>query len=221
MSQGESDLERFRRVTGATVRAICGRDDISVAFTPNAQGVSGTEVRVQSPSRDLSPHEVGHVRGDTDQAALRLRHHDGTLHSRRRPLDPLAREVFDAVEQARFEALGMRRMAGVAENLDWLLEQRCRERGYAKAESREEAPLAEVLRVLAREAATGRVPPPAARSMIDLWRSAIDPRVQEDLRRLSELCADQDAYDPNIVDALMTAHQEGWLYKPQERVRVG
>lgn len=30
----------------------------------------------------------------------------------------------------------------------------------------------------------------------------------------------QDKYDPKVIEALMTAHQEGWLYKPQERVRV-
>jgi len=194
MSQGESRLERFRRATGATVRAISEREDVTVAFTPNAQGLSGTEVRVQSPSRDLNPDEVVQVRGATDSAALRLRHHDGALHSRRQPIEPLAREVFDAVEQARYESLGMRRMTGLAENLDWVLEQRLRERGYSEAATRDQVPLAEVLRVLTREAATGRKPPPATRSMLDLWRSAIDPQVQEDLRRLGGLCADQAAY---------------------------
>jgi cobaltochelatase CobT len=194
MSQGESRLERFRRATGATVRAICERDDVTVAFTPNAQGLSGTEVRVQSPSRELNRDEVVQVRGATDSAALRLRHHDGALHNRRQPVEPLAREVFDAVEQARYESLGMRRMTGVAENLDWVLEQRLRERGYSEAASRDQVPLAEVLRVLTREAATGRKPPPATRSMLDLWRSAIDSQVQEDLRRLGRLCADQAAY---------------------------
>lgn len=29
-----------------------------------------------------------------------------------------------------------------------------------------------------------------------------------------------EAYDPKVLEALMTSHQEGWLYKPQERVRV-
>ncbi len=198
MSQGESSLERFRRATGATVRAICERDDVTVAFTPNAQGLAGTEVRVQSPSRDLNPQEVVQVRGSTDAAALRLRHHDGALHGRRRPIEPLAREVFDAVEQARYEALGMRQMAGVAENLDWLLEQRCRERGYGEAASRDEIPLPEVLRILTREAVTGRKVPPTARSMVDLWRSAIDSRVQEDLRSLGKLCADQEAYSEAV-----------------------
>ena len=202
MSQGETDLERFRRVTGATVRAICEREDVTVAFTPNAQGLTGNEVRVQSPSRDLNPREVVQVRGSTDAAALRLRHHDSALHGRRRPIDPLARDVFDAVEQARYEAIGMRQMAGVAENLDWLLEQRCRDRGYAEVSSREEAPLSEVLRVLTREAMTGRMPPPSARSMVDLWRSAIDSRVQEDLRHLSDVCVDQEAYSEAVRQLL-------------------
>ena len=30
----------------------------------------------------------------------------------------------------------------------------------------------------------------------------------------------QDLYDPKVLEALLTAHQEGWLYKPHERVRV-
>jgi HD-GYP domain-containing protein (c-di-GMP phosphodiesterase class II) len=29
-----------------------------------------------------------------------------------------------------------------------------------------------------------------------------------------------ERYDPKVLEALMTSHQEGWLYKPQERVRV-
>ncbi len=194
MSQGESPLERFRRATSATTRALSGRDDVTVSFTPSAEGVSGKEIRVQTPSRDLNPNEVVQVRGSTDSVALRLRHHDGGLHGRQQPLEPLAREIFDAVEQARYEGLGMRNMAGVAENLDWLLDRRCRERGYAKLERREDAPLSEVLRVMAREVMTGRPPPPAARNMVDLWRTSIDPRVHDDLRQLAEVCEDQEAF---------------------------
>ena len=31
---------------------------------------------------------------------------------------------------------------------------------------------------------------------------------------------DQEAYDPRVLTALLTAHREGWLYKPQERVKL-
>jgi cobaltochelatase CobT len=119
MTDSEDLLDRFRRTSGAAVRAIADRDDLSVEFTPNAQGVSGSEVRVQSPSRDLGSKEVTQVRGVCDSLALRLRHHDAVGHARRRPADPLAREIFDSMEQARYEGLGMRHLAGLAGNLDW------------------------------------------------------------------------------------------------------
>jgi response regulator RpfG family c-di-GMP phosphodiesterase/pSer/pThr/pTyr-binding forkhead associated (FHA) protein len=31
---------------------------------------------------------------------------------------------------------------------------------------------------------------------------------------------DQDRYDPEVLEALLTAHREGWLYKPEQRVKV-
>ena len=88
MTDSEDLLERFRRATGATVRAIAEREDLSLAFTPNAQGISGSEVRVQSPSRELRGVEVAQVRGACDSLALRVRHHDAAQHARRRPADP-------------------------------------------------------------------------------------------------------------------------------------
>ena len=45
-----------------------------------------------------------------------------------------------------------------------------------------------------------------------------DLATKEAVARLTE--RGQDKYDPKVLESLMTAHQEGWLYKPQERVRV-
>jgi cobaltochelatase CobT len=202
VAQSEQPLERFRRATGAAIRAIAERDDITAAFVPNPQGLIGTEARLPLPSRDLPMGEIAQVRGEADTLALKLRHHDGALHARRRPADSAAREIFDAVEQARCESLGMRRMAGVAANLDAAWDERYRNRGYNRATNREEVPLSEVLRVLAREAMTGQAPPAAARAMVDLWRPALDPRVLQDLGRLNERASDQAAYAETIRELL-------------------
>ena len=194
MAQSEHPLERFKRGLGATMRAIARREDVQVNFAANSQGMVGSEARLTAPSRDLPSDEVCLVRGEADALALRLRHHDGALHARRRPTNQAAREIFDAVEQARCEALGMRRMAGAAVNMDAALEDSYRSRGFARATTREDAPLCEVLRVLAREAMTGVAPPPAARKMVELWRPALDARILQDLDILSASAADQEAY---------------------------
>ena len=93
-------------------------------------------------------------------------------------------------------------MAGVAANLDATWDERYRNRGYNRASSREEAPLSEVLRVLAREAMTGMPPPPAARAMVDLWRPALDPQVLQDLGRLGGQLSNQAAYAETVREML-------------------
>ena len=191
MSETESPIEKFRRTTGAAIRAIAERDDITASFTPSGQGLVGTEARLSLPARDLPPEDAATVRGEADAIALRLRYHDDKIHRTRRPGAELARQVFDTVEQTRCEALGMRRMTGVAANLDAALEERYRNRGYARAATQEDAPLSEVLRVLARQAITGLEPPPAARAMIELWRPSLDPRVLQDLAELRARVDDQ------------------------------
>ena len=203
MSDGESPIERFKRSTAATIRAIAERNDVTAAFAPGAQGLVGNEARLPVPARDLPSEEVAMVRGEADSIALRLRHHDDKVHARQRPTSSEAREIFDAVEQARCESLGMRRMAGVRCNLDAALETRYRSQGLAQATNRDEAPLAEVLRVLARESMTGMAPPAAARAMLDAWRPNLDNQILRDLDDLNRCADDQKAF-ARVVRRLLT-----------------
>src|SRR3546814_8113571 len=48
----------------------------------------------------------------------------------------------------------------------------------------EQAPLPEVVRLLAREIMTGEAPPPAARHAVDLWRPWIDARIGKEIGQL-------------------------------------
>ena len=190
----ESPLDRFRRTTGATMRAMARRDDLHVTFSSNAQGLSGNEMRLSQPGRDLSQQEASRVRGEADAEALRLRYHDSKVHSQNRPQNTVAREVFDAVEQARCEALGAKDMAGVASNLDAAMNERYKARGYTNIEHREDVPLSEVMRVMAREAMTGQAPPPAAKAMVDAWRPTLESDVLRELEQLGQHVTDQDDY---------------------------
>src|ERR1700740_1502565 len=130
MAQEYSPTEIFKRATSATLRAIAERDDVTVGFGPESAGVSGSRVRWPNPPRDLPAEEAAQLRGAADSVALRLRYHDDAVHNKRAPGSPLARAVFDAVEQARVEALGARRMAGVATNLAAMLDAQYRRQGF-------------------------------------------------------------------------------------------
>ena len=90
----------------------------------------------------------------------------------------------------------MQRMAGVASTSTPRWRSSYRSRGLNQCRSREEAPLAEVLRLMVREAMTGTKPPPAARAVVDLWRPDLDQsQVLRDLDELAKrLADDQDAF---------------------------
>src|SRR5262249_61445582 len=125
MAQEYSPTEIFKRATAATLRAIAERDDVTVGFGPEAAGVSGARVRLPNPPRDLPIEEAAQLRGAADSVALRLRYHDDAVHSKRGPGAPLARAVFQAVEQARGEDLGARRLSGGAADHSAMACERC------------------------------------------------------------------------------------------------
>jgi cobaltochelatase CobT len=201
-SRTNDRLEAFRLNTAATSRAIAKREALDVQFgAGNAVMQDGT-LHLPRPDGGLDYDVVSRVRGEADALALRLRHHQAGTHATLSPSLAPAREVFDVLEQARCEALGMRRMEGVAKNLDAALVQRCTEAGYEHIADRADAPLSEAMRLMARETITGRATPAAAAPVLDLWRSAIEGPVREALGELAEHIDDQTVFAEKAYDVL-------------------
>jgi len=182
--KAESPSEAFKRALAGAMRAISEVRDLQVTYGPETPGLRAGRARLPVPGRDLPVDEVAQIRGVSDALALRLRHHDEKLHTKLQPVGGTARAVFEAVEQARCEALGARRMDGIARNLRAALEERCRARGYARVKDRSEAPLADVIGLMVREKLLGEPIPDNARKMVDLWRQWIEEKGGEDLGKL-------------------------------------
>ena len=77
-------------------------------------GPDGAKARLPDPQRKPNPREAAILRGLADSFALRLACHSDAIHRRHAPQNPAAQALFDAVEQAPVEAIGARRMEGVA-----------------------------------------------------------------------------------------------------------
>jgi cobaltochelatase CobT len=194
MTQAFSPTEIFKRATASTLRAIAERDDVTVGFGPEPAGVAGTRVKLPNPARDLPADEAAQLRGAADSLALRLRYHDDAVHSKRVPGNALARAVFEGLEQARVEALGSRRMVGVAANLSAMLDEQYRRQGFERITERTESTMAEAVRLLTREALTREPPPPSARRVVDLWRPWLEGKIGKDITELERAVSDQDSY---------------------------
>ena len=194
MAQDFSPTEIFKRATATTLRAIAEDDEVNVTFGPEPAGLSGRRVRLPNPARDLPADEVAQLRGAADSLALRLKYHDDAVHAKRLPGGPLARAIFESLEQARVEALGAKRMPGVSVNLSAMLDEQYRRQGFERVTERTEGTMAEAVRLLTREALTREPPPPAARKVVDLWRPWLEGKIAKDLSELDKQILDQDAY---------------------------
>jgi cobaltochelatase CobT len=204
-AKDSTPLEEFRRVTSATMRAVARRD-VNVTFVPDGGQIMGSEARITVPARDLPADDVARARGEADSMALKLRYHDRKMHLRRLPRSEQARAVFDAVEQVRVEAIGARRMSGVAQNLDALWKERCESRGYARIRNKDDAPIGDVVGLLVREQLLGTMPPEAARGMVDQWRAEIESAGSKDFQRLRETLHNQDQFARALRQLIKDLH---------------
>jgi cobaltochelatase CobT len=198
----ESPTEPFKRAVTGCLRALARKPELEVAFAAERPGLMGGKVRLPEPPRKLSKAEAAIVRGHADSIALRLACHDAAMHRRLQPAGQQARAVFEAVEQARVEAIGARRMDGVAQNLTAMLDERFHRAKFDEITERADAPIEDALALMVRERLTGLAPPPAAKRMVDLWRPMIEDRAGSDLDRLENLVEDQRQFSDAIHDLL-------------------
>ena len=196
--------DTFKQSVTGTIRAIAGESELEVVFSGDRPGLSGTTARLPEPSRKLSAAEVAVTRGLGDSMALKLACHDPKLHARRAPSGPEARAIFEAVEQARCDAVGALRMEGVAGNIAAMLDDRYRKSNASEVASREDAPLQDAIALLVRERLTGAPPPPNAAKLVDMWRGWVEEKAATDLDHLVTRVEDQEAFAKQIHQLLVS-----------------
>src|SRR5499427_4501324 len=198
----DSPTEPFKRAVTGCLRAIARKPELEVAFAAERPGIVGGKARLPEPPRKLSGPDAAIVRGHADSIALKLACHDPMVHRKLVPGGQQARAVFEAVEQARVEAIGARRMSGVAKNLSAMLDDRFHRGKFDQVTNRADAPIEEAVALMVRERLTGLAPPPAAKKIVDLWRPLIEDRAGRDLDRLERLIENQARFGDAIHDLL-------------------
>ena len=198
----ESPLDQFRSALAGTARALAEQPEIEVAWTADAAGQTGTALRVPMPPRALPAAQVAEARGFTDSMALKLRLHNAALHQARAPGEPVARAVYDAIEQVRYEALGSDGYAGIRGNIGAATNQRLLSDPIARAAKAEDVPLQTAVSLLLREALTGQPVPESAKLGTDLVRSWISAKAGDDFSALANAQGDQKAFQQLALDML-------------------
>ncbi|AUH33355.1 cobaltochelatase subunit CobT [Paracoccus tegillarcae] len=194
MKKTDNPADPFKKALTEATRALADDGDLNVTYSADPSGVAGDTMRLPQISRRMSRDEILLARGTADALAMRVRHHDAGTHAKYVPAGPMARELYEAMETARVEALGARDMPGALSNIDARIAVDAEKKGYAQIKAPSDAPLSVAAGYLLRQAATGRKLPPGADHVADLWRPFIEQQAGETLDSVGETLADQAAF---------------------------
>ncbi|RVC93298.1 cobaltochelatase subunit CobT, partial [Mesorhizobium sp. M2A.F.Ca.ET.017.03.2.1] len=211
-----SEADSFKRAVTVCMRAVAGDKDLEVGFAKDRPALAGNRARLPELPKKASRNDIAITRGIGDSMALKRACHDQRIHNKLAPEGKLARSIFDAVEQARVEAIGSRAMQGVADNIGSMLEDKYAKANLVDVRDKADAPLEEAIALIVREKLTGRAIPKSAERLVDLWRPWVEEKAGGDLDGLSAKLEDQQAFARVVRDMLVSMEMAEELGDDQE-----
>ncbi len=190
----DNPADPFKKALAEATRTMADDPEMTVTYSVDPSGMNKEGVRLPQVSRRMTRDEVLLARGTADAFALKRRYHDDKVGAKYAPTGALAREIYEAMETARCEAVGARAMPGTATNIDARIAHEAERKGYGQITNSSEAPLPVAAGYLVRHLATGRDLPKAAANVMGLWRDFIEEQAAGTLEGIDTALADQSAF---------------------------
>ncbi|MBN9216783.1 MAG: cobaltochelatase subunit CobT, partial [Mesorhizobium sp.] len=215
-SKTGSEADSFKRAVTVCMRAIAGDKEMEVGFAKDRPALAGSRARLPELPKKASKTDIAITRGLGDSMALKRACHDARIHTKLAPEGKAARAIYDAVEQARVEAIGSRAMQGVADNIGSMLEDKYAKANLVDVKDKADAPIEEALALMVREKLTGRPVPKSGERLVELWRPWVEEKAKADLDSLPEKLEDQQAFARLVRDMLASMEMAEELGDDQE-----
>jgi cobaltochelatase CobT len=187
----DNPADPFKKALAEATKVMADDPDLTVSYSVDPPGMTADTVRLPQVSRRMTREEVLLARGTADAFALRHKFHDEAVAAKYAPQGQMARDLFDAMENARVEAVGARYMPGTAGNIDAKIANEARRKGYDQITQASEAPLPTAAGYLIRHLATGRPLPAGADNLMELWRGFIEDQAGGTLENLQDALTSQ------------------------------
>jgi len=111
----------IKELCAATVRSLTSNATLHYRGTSlyqDSQPLALHAMHLQQHAAAIQINDLAVLRGNIDAIALRLIHSNPSLHQSLLPVDPIARLLFEMLEQFRAESLVANTMPGMAQNLE-------------------------------------------------------------------------------------------------------
>ncbi|MBB5722822.1 cobaltochelatase CobT [Loktanella ponticola] len=190
----DNPADPFKKALAEATKVIAGDAELSVTYSVDPAGQTAETIRLPQVSRRMTRDEVLLARGTADAFALRHKFHNPKTSARYMPQGQMARDLYEAMETSRIEAVGAQHMPGTAGNIDAKIANEAMRKGYDQVKDSANAPLAVAAGYLIRHLATGRDLPEGADNVMNHWRGFIEEQAGGTLEHLTDMLEDQQAF---------------------------
>ena len=190
----DNPADPFKKALAEATKVIADDPELAVSYSVDPAGQTSDTIRLPQVSRRMTRDEVLLARGTADAFALRHKFHDQATAAKYMPQGQMAKDLYDAMETARIEAVGAKHMPGTAGNIDAKIGNEALRKGYDQVKQASDAPLATAAGYLIRHLATGRDLPSGAENVMNLWRGFIEDHCGGTLESLESILDDQQEF---------------------------
>ena len=102
----DNPADPFKKALAEATKVLANDRELTVTYSVDPAGQTADSIRLPQVTRRMTRDEVLLARGTADAFALRHKFHDPKVAARYMPQGQMARELYDAMETARTEAVG-------------------------------------------------------------------------------------------------------------------
>ena len=180
MSDKKDQINNFKKAISSTLRAISKKKDIDINFGTDAY-VDSNSVTLPLPSIKLEDLEKREIRGVADSIALKFKYHNRKTHESLKPKSKVANKIFDSIEDARYESLGIIEYSGIKNNLEKNMEAKYKNNHINKLINRNEIAIEDAAKLIIQEKLTNKKLSKDLLDITNTWRKDLEPIIQQSI----------------------------------------
>ena len=191
----DNPADPFKKALAEATKTLADDTEMSVSFSVDPPGMSDDGVRLPQVTRRMTRDEVLQARGTADRFAMRRKHHNAATYNRYVPEGQLARDIYEAMEMARCEAMGASaKCQGPAATSTPSSKATPAEKAMTRSPTPPKRRWPWPQAISCASLPAGASCPDSAANLLDLWRGFIEEQAGETLEDLDEMLDDQAAF---------------------------
>jgi cobaltochelatase CobT len=179
MTNKSHKIEVFKKSISSTLKAISKKKDIHINFGAEKE-ISNEAVTLPIPSIKLEDIEKKEIRGIADSIALKFKYHDKKLHEKLKPNSKMINKIFDSIEDARYEAIGINEYSGIKNNLEINMESK-----YKNIQiNKNDVAIEDAAKLIIQEKLTNKKLSKDLHKIVDVWKNDIESAINKNIEEL-------------------------------------